>query len=437
MSNLGERLRSLASQGISPSRTLEAITRVTGLFLTANAASFIGLSPDIPTEVLTSHGMLVAATALSIPCSLLLTLGIWRTPALAGSLLSLATLGHAAPDLVAGDYIFSNISFWLLLYFAGMPQAIIPREKHATLTLALIILQLSLVLGINGWLKTGEAWDTGLAVERLLANPRWGRFSFCADSPTLEHSLRASSHAFLWTERLFPALASIQLFRLYSLRRRPCIDIVNIAGSALCIAVGTGMLAFANVGWFAPYTFIVASLILVARRKPSASATAPHHQAPPTPFRKATWLFAAAIGLTSMLAGSTATATKHPVQTLERWRDISNTRQPWRMFTPDVPRTTVLLKVTATKTDGATLVLLSERELQSALSPLRYRRGYKFNENLLRKEALRSRYADAKCRADPTLRSVTFHKLISESSFHCKERLHREVSSGSHKCQLK
>lgn len=288
----------------------------------------------------------------------------------------------------AGEHCFADFLFILCFARCGEAYSIdrwLRGRRGAAWTPVpswpryLLILQVTLCLGVNGWAKWGEEWRSGTALHYVLANDRFHRFP----SWTLLHTLgptimRALTYVAWLTERCFPLVVLGLLIRPWLRRASAPGAVLRIADwllgrrlwAPLAIALLLGITTLLNVGWFVPATAVAVLCLFrgdeLGRLLPGARALDP--AAPRKPWR----LVAAALFVswhgwvitTRAIVPLTGETVAEPiVSAMLGYQQLTGTNQYWRMFSPGVPRHSLLLRVVVVTADGDSVDAWSDLDL--------------------------------------------------------------------------
>jgi hypothetical protein len=402
-----------------------ALRTVTGLFLLANTATlFVYLFDQ---GAIYRGQELFLGSVLGALCitAVMLLLGV-ATPIVAP--LSMGLLALAADAMsyaTAGDYVFGALLFWLSAA-ALAPNSDIsgqrPRSRQSVPRWICMgfLLQITLILGVNGWVKTGDTWSQGSAVHFLLTNPRWGRFEYC-DISWLARG--TAGELLTWTfvgfERLFVLAAAARLVELLSDHNSRLLRSICWFFAAAAMTLGAGVSILANLGWFVPLTFAAAGLLLL--RGPAVHSPVSLRRQKLRRTRIILLLVAVPLHVASMLMASWATLVQRSDAPLLAWRRISNTHQLWRMFSPDVPRAHHLLEVKIVDIEGRSTTEIDERLSIGGGAGFGYSRSTKLHENILRSAQVRKEYALNLCRRGGTRDSTIFFVKHATNDDKCTE----------------
>jgi len=285
----------------------------------------------------------------------------------------------------------------------------------------LMILQLALCLGVNGWVKSGEEWRSGEALHYVLANDRYHRFPpwtlLAALGPTL---MRGLTYVVWLTERCF-ALVVLGLVLRPWLRSRgapgPWLRVADwLLGrrvwATLAVGVLLGITVLLNIGWFAPATAVAVLCLfrgdelgrLVRTIRPDrAPAPMCEPAAPPLSWRLALpglFMVWHGCGITTHaiqpLTGPLGVPSlASAINTYERY---TGTMQYWQMFSPGIARQNHLLRVVVVTGDGQRLDAPSDLDLldHGRRIKLGYDRRQKIHSKLLERDNTRLRKAHAR-----------------------------------------
>lgn len=304
----------------------------------------------------------------------------------------LTTVGFAAFVLrnsvyAAGDQVFANFLFLSCLSRCGEAWSVDawwrarrrpgarPRRIPAWPRM-LMIVQLCVMFGANGWNKHGPGWIEGDAFAYMLMNDRWFRVPAWGLVSHAEPLLRAGSWAVWWFERLFPLVG-------IAAAARAVIEVRDASGATPSSRVGRAvrwvlwrplgvwpwlamsavflgtLVVLLNLGWFVPASLVVGVCLL-----PRLPRTSPWPDPAPRPvaagprarLRWAAVLVLMAWHSLAMVQGSMPVLTKATpaalARPLETWRRVTHTSQPWRMFSRGAPRKASYLHAVGIGADG-------------------------------------------------------------------------------------
>jgi hypothetical protein len=366
-----------------------------------------------------------AVIILFTAAALAFTLGLWtRLTAILTTFLY-ATIWWRSGVSWAGEHVFADFLFLLCFARCGEVWSLdrLLRRRRGDPSLRavpswpryLIILQLALSLGVNGWAKSGATWSSGDAIYYVLAHDRFHRFPPWALLDALGLSLTRLLTWTAWiTERGFPLVVVGLLLRPrlspkfaarladWTLGRRIWAPLA--AGTMLGITV------LLNVGWFVPATAV--AVLCLFRGDELArllDRTAPPPIAPPPPHRPlviAAAVFACWHGwtiTTRALVPLTGETVAPPIaDAMQTWQRATNTTQFWRMFSPDVPTRGHYLRIVAITADGESHDAPSDLDLleHGRRLKLGYDRRSKIHGTLVenKQDRLRDRHARWVCR---------------------------------------
>lgn len=367
-----------------------------------------------------------AVIVLFTVVALAFTLGLWTRLTATLTTFLYATIWWRSGVSWAGEHVFADFLFLLCFARCGEVWSLdrLLRRRRGDHSLRavpswpryLMLLQLALCFGVNGWVKSGTTWSSGDAIYYVLAHDRYHRFPPWALLDALGLSLTRLLTWTAWvTERGFPLVVVGLLLRP---RLRPDSLARRLADWTLgrriwaTLAAGTmlGITTLLNVGWFVPATAV--TVLCLFRGDELArllDRTAPPPVAPPPP-RRALVIAAAVFTcwhgsmITTRalipLAGETVAAPL--VDAMWAWQKITNTNQHWRMFSPDVPRRGWYLRVLALTEGGEQHDAPSDLDLleHGRRINVGYDRRQKIHGNLVEKSAdrLRDRHARWVCR---------------------------------------
>lgn len=367
-----------------------------------------------------------AVITLFTVVALAFTLGLWTRATTVLTTFLYATIWWRSGVSWAGEHVFAD--FLLILCFArcgevwSLDRVLRRRRRDHSLRAVpswprnLMILQLALCFGVNGWVKSGATWSSGDAIYYVLAHDRYHRFPPWALLDALGLSLiRVLTWTAWLTERGFPLVVVGLLLRP---RLRPGSFARRLADWTLgrriwaTLAAGTmlGITTLLCLGWFVPATAV--AVLCLFRGDELArlfDRSAPPPVAPP-PHRRALVIAAAVFtgwhGWTIAsralvpLAGETVAAPI--VDVMQTYQRATNTNQHWRMFSPDVPKRGWYLRVLAITADGEQHDAPSDLDLLEHGRRLNfgYDRRQKIHSNLVEKksESLRNAHARWVCR---------------------------------------
>lgn len=352
----------------------------------------------------------------------------------------LTAVGFAAfvlrnPVYAAGDQVFANFLFLLCLSRCGEAWSVdawwrARRRPGATARRIpawprmLMIVQLCVMFGANGWNKHGPGWLEGNAFAYMLMNDRWFRVPPWGLVTHAEPLLRGGSWAVWWFERLFPLVGIAAAARaVLEVREgsggRPTSRVGRAVRWVLRRPLGASpwlgmsmvflgtLLLLLNLGWFVPAS-LVAGLCLL----PRLPGTSPWPDPPPSSVamdpRARLWRGAvvALMGWHSlaMVQGSTPILTKAThaglARPLETWRRITHTPQPWRMFSGGAPRQASYLHAVGLEADGTPtrIASLLDWHVDPRLPYVGHERRRKVAARILQVEPWQQRYARWLCR---------------------------------------
>lgn len=305
----------------------------------------------------------------------------------------LATVGFASitlrdPVVLAGDQVFWNLLFLLCLSRCGETWSVDAwwraRRGRAPGRIpgwprVLMIVQLCVLFGANGWNKHGPAWLEGDVFATMLMHDRWHRIPPWALITYAEPLMRVGTWVMWWFERLFPLVGLAVAARavlavrdaerdrspsrwgqaLRWVLRRP-LGVDPWLGM-MAIFLGT-LWVLLDLGWFVPATLVVGLCL-----RSSLPWTRPWPEPPPRPPEasgrtrvvRATIVTLMLWHSLAMVQGSVPAwvqATPAPLaRPLRAWRTATNTRQPWRMFSRGAPRRAKYLHAVGLRADGSTM----------------------------------------------------------------------------------
>ncbi len=328
----------------------------------------------------------------------------------------------------AGDAIFSGFLVVLCLSPCGAALSVdswlrarargrIGRHRILCWWRWALVLQLGLILGVNGWMKSGGTWTEGSSFYYLAANVRWQRF----DSQPLLRALGTNvlvlgTWAAWWFERLFP-IAVCGVFARAATTRIPRVLAVlsspRLWAGMLLLFMGT-IAIFANVGWFVVVT-AVAGICLFHGDEVGTWFDGGHDREEPSPpGPEMSWIQRGSLALlvvhtvaivdggsTTLAAGSFLP--DRVAQPLHSWRRATHAHQVWRMFAPSAPTFERLLWVDYVVPGGLRIPAPDDRStLLSAPRPrVLWDRHEKVHANVLSRARWRAPYARWLCRNRP------------------------------------
>lgn len=376
-------------------------------------------------------GPQVVLVAFTI-AALAFTLGLATRVSGISTMVLYASLWARGSTSWAGEHVFADFLF--LLCFARCGEAwsldrwLRARREGPTAWRAvpswpryLMILQLTLCLGVNGWIKSGEEWRSGDALHYVLAADRYHRFPPWTLLATLGPTMmRAWTHLAWLTERCFPLVAFGLLLRPWLRSRgapRPWLRVIDwLLGrrvwAPLAVALLLGITVLLNIGWFAPATAVAVLCLfrgdelgrLLTRTFRLAPAPAPVY-APSAPL---SWrlLFP---GLFMLWHGWVITT--HAIRPLTgelvvpsiaavmaKYERYTGTTQYWQMFSPGIARQNHLLRVVVVTADGERVDAPSDLDMldHGRRIKIGYDRRQKIHAMLIQREAKRARTAHAR-----------------------------------------
>lgn len=319
---------------------------------------------------------------------LALTLGLATRIAAVLSTVGFASLLLRNPVVAAGDqilwcYLFllclsrcgevwSVDAWWRARRPGGRPPRRIPGWPRA-----LMIVQLGVLYGANGWNKGGRNWDEGNTLAYMLMNDRWFRFEPWWLLSHAEPLLRVGTWVALWFERLFPLVVLAAVARAV-LEARESDAVRSRASSplrsvlhwvlrwplgpwpwlAMTVLLHGTLIVWLNLGWFVPATLVVGLCLL-----PRLPWTRPSPETTPSVLGRGAR--AARVGAAAVLVWHTLAmvqvalppparaATPILAASLDWWRVHTNTRQTWRMFDRGAPRRARYLRACGLDGEGA------------------------------------------------------------------------------------
>lgn len=356
----------------------------------------------------------------------------------------LTTVGFAAltlrnPVYLAGDQVFWNFLFLLCLSRCGEAWSVDawwrarrrpgtrPRRIPAWPRM-LMIVQLCVLYGANGWNKLGPGWIQGEALAYMLMNDRWFRVEHWALVSYAEPLLRVATWVVWWFERLFPLVGLAAAVRAV-LKVRDATPTTSTSPSsralrwvlqhplgvwpwlALTVALHGTLMGLLNLGWFVPAS-LVAGLCLLPRLPRTSPwpepVASPASDAVATTGRARLWRGAIVALMIwhalAMVQGSmpaVVQATPAPLaRSLQLWRTYTHTQQPWRMFLRGAPRQATYLHAVGLSAEGAPTPIASP--LDWHVEPRRpyvgYERRRKVAARILQAPPWQQRYAAWLCR---------------------------------------
>lgn len=349
----------------------------------------------------------------------------------------LTTIGFAAfglrdPVYLAGDQVFWNFLFLLCFSRCGAAWSVDAwwRARRGTAPIGripgwprmLMIVQLCVLYGANGWNKHGPGWLEGDAFAYMLMNDRWFRFPPWVLVTSAEPLLRAATWIAWWFERLFPLVGVAAAARavleargvaetpppsraLRALRWALHVPLGVRPWLALTLVFHGTLLVLLNLGWFVPAS-LIAGICLLPRWPGSQPRPFSEPASAPSPSRARAGLVVAFIawhGL-AIVQGSMrglVEATPPPLaHALQRWRMATNTGQPWRMFSGGAPRQATYLHAFGHTVEGVEVPITSILDWHR--DPPRpyvgHERRRKVESRILQNRPWRSRYAAWLCR---------------------------------------
>jgi hypothetical protein len=277
------------------------------------------------------------------------------------------------PVYLAGDQVFWNFLFLLCFSRCGEAWSVdawwrarrrsaaggagpgLPRRIPAW-PRTLMIVQLCVLYGANGWNKHGAGWLSGNVLGYMLMNDEWFRVPLWPLVTYAEPLLRLATWGAWVFERVFPLVGVAAAIRAWlevcdeDMTRPP-----SWAGRALrwLVRVPFGpwpwlgltlvfhgtLMVLLNLGWFVPASLAVGLCLLArlpgTRPLPDAQAIT----SPPSP--RVRWLRRGIVAFClwhalAMVQGSMETVKQATPAWLEQplaaWRRGTHTGQPWRMF---------------------------------------------------------------------------------------------------------
>ncbi len=287
----------------------------------------------------------------------------------------------------AGEHFFADFLFILCFARCGEAYSIDRwlRGRRATPWTPvpswpryLLILQVALCLGVNGWAKWGEEWRSGEALNYVFANDRFHRFPPWTLLHTLGATLLRGLTYVAWlTERCFPLVVLGLVVRPWLRQAGAPGAVLRIADwllgrrlwAPLAIALLLGITTLLNVGWFVPATAVAVLCLFRGDelgRLPGARALGP--ATPRKPWRLiAAGVFALWHGwviTTRAIVPLVGETVAEPiVSAMLGYQRLTGTNQYWRMFSPGVPRHSFLLRVVVTTADGKSVDTWSDLDL--------------------------------------------------------------------------
>jgi hypothetical protein len=297
------------------------------------------------------------------------------------------------PVYLAGDQVFWNFLF--LLCFsrcgeawsvdawwrarrraaAGHAEPQLPRRIPAW-PRTLMIVQLCVLYGANGWNKHGPGWLSGDALGYMLMSDRWFRVPPWSLVTHGEPVLRVGSWVAWWFERAFPLVGVAAAVRAWlgvrdegstqppSRARRALRWLVRVPLGpwpwlGLTLVFHGTLITLVNLGWFVPASLVVGLCLL-----PRLPGTRPLPEPEPPaskPSRRARWIGAGIVVLwlwhaLAMTQGSVETVREATpswlAKPLDVWRRTTHTQQPWMMFSDGGPPNARYLSAHGFDADG-------------------------------------------------------------------------------------
>jgi len=345
----------------------------------------------------------------------------------------LTTIGFSAfvlrnPVYAAGDQVFWSFLFLLCLSRCGEAWSVDawwrsrrqPRSSVRRIPgwpRVLMIVQLCVLYGANGWNKHGPDWIEGDALAYMLMNDRWFRFPPWGLVTYAEPLLRLATWIVWWFERLFPLVGVAAAVRAV-------LEVRDAGGTAtsrrggvlrwlvarpfgvmpwlgLTVLFHGSLIVLLNLGWFVPAT-LAAGLCLLPRlpwtsRWPESSAAG---GVTTTRARIVRGLTVSLIVWHSlaMVQGSLPVLVNASPELLDRslktWRRYTNTRQPWWMFSSGVPKRSLHLQAVGIRANGTQVPIpsLLDWHLDRTLPYIGHERRRKVAVRILKAPRWRQRY---------------------------------------------
>jgi len=286
----------------------------------------------------------------------------------------------------------------------------------------LLILQVALCLGVNGWAKSGEEWRSGEALHYVLANDRYPRFPPWTLLATLGPALLRGLTYVVWlTERCFPLVVLGLLLRPWLRRRGAPILALRVADwllgrriwATLAVALLLGITLLLNIGWFAPATAV--AILCLFRGDELGRLIARIHRGPTHACEPDThplsWrlllpglfvLWHAWVISTRAIVPLTGELVVAPIATaMTTYQQLTGTTQYWQMFSPGIERQNHLLRVVVITADGQRIDAPSDLDLLAHGHRIKfgYDRRHKIHATLLarRSSALYTAHARWVC----------------------------------------
>lgn len=351
------------------------------------------------------QALVVAFTA----AALAFMVGLWTRVSGGLTVILLASLWWRSGVSAAGEHVFADLLLLLCLARCGEAYSVdrwLRRRRGGEVGYArvpswpryLMILQLALCLGVNGWVKSGATWSGGQAVFYVLAHDRFHRFPVWG---VLDAIGPAWAQALTWaawlTERGFPLVVLGLVVRPWLRRAGAPAAMMSLADwtagrrvwATLAALLMLGISTLMNIGWFAPATAVAVLCLFrgeeVGRWLARARRFAGHGGEEPVLVEarpRPRWrLVAAAVfvlwhgwvittrALVPLVGETVAAPIAAVMGSYER---MTNTLQMWRMFSPNVPQEGWYLRALAITGDGRQLDAPSDVDL------LDHGRGIKF-----------------------------------------------------------
>lgn len=362
--------------------------------------------------------------------ALALTAGLWTRISCILTTALYATIWWRSRVSWAGDHVFADFLFLLCFARSGevwsLDRLLRRRRGDESLRFVpswpryLIVLQLALCLGLNGWMKYGSTWSSGDALFLVLAHDRYHRFPPWALLDALGPAVTQAMTLFgRFAERGFPlvilGLAARPWLRALGAPRRLLHAADWTLGRRVWASLGACTLlsiaVLLNVGWFPLATAVaVVSLFRGDELARLADRSALRTLAPARPRARVAVVLAAVFagwhGLvitTRALVPLTGETVAAPLARLmDRYQQMINNSQYWELFAPNVPSRGHYLRVLAITADGERHDGPSDLDLldRGQSIKLGYDRRYRIYGFLLDKRGapLRSPHARWVCR---------------------------------------
>lgn len=341
------------------------------------------------------------------------------------------------PVYLAGDQVFWNFLFLLCFSRCGEAWSAdawrrarrgaiaerLPRRIPAW-PRTLMIVQLCVLYGANGWNKHGAGWLSGDALGYLLMNEKWFRVPLWPLVTYGEPVLRLGSWGAWWFERVFPLVGIAAAVRAWLLvRDEGSTRTPSRAGWALrwLVRVPLGpwpwlgltlvfhgtLIVLLNLGWFVPAS-LAAGLCLLPHLPGTRPLLAPELSTD-RPSARVRWLRGAIVvfWLWHALAIAQASVTKVREATpawldapLDAWRRASHTQQFWRMFEGGGPPSARHLSAHGLDADGRPhpISTIIDWHVEPGRPYVGHEPGRKIGERILQSERWQRAYARWLCR---------------------------------------